>query len=638
MVKVILSTSVVFLVIVVIRWLFRGKVGNVFLYTIWLLFAAGLMAPGVLLAFQGITGWEKSGVKSPVSIMNLVEMPSGTDDKASGNVQKKKEDTEEEGEKQKEENVGKNTEKDSKRVQEGGKSEGFFWLGRLQLKPVLLFFWAIGAVGILLRQILMEKAFRRLLAENREETDYQGHKVYRTKGIKTPLLFRSRGVSADIYLPETIMGYDIFVRHAVLHESIHKKHGDIWWGYLRNLLVAIYWFYPLVWIAAVLSKRDCEYACDSSVMKGMDKRERISYGNSLLSLIQTEKGGDLFCTATAMKIKKSEMEVRIQMIKRGKKRSIFVTIFSLLLLCIVGIAAFTEAMEPEMGKEGAEPKKLASPVRRKKEETFSVKTAEYELSDLWGADLPKIYFEDRDRMIFGGYFGLFVYSKQNEKIEQSVNLKEIGCDATQGDRYCKIDVSEDGKTVYLHVVHEKEMYQYMVDTQKLKKVAYHLPKNLYNREKWGKTNKSGIRCNGGTIGDLVYWCEGKGTINYYPLFYKPYGACDFFKPDDFRDLCEVSFYNNGTEYIITEAEKLDWIEKHFSNPVQEIKGAPACPFYYIMYFKRKDGACGKVFPATDSDSVYQSGESYYEYKKDGKEGYNEVFWGLFGIHNLEELR
>ena len=56
MVKVILSTSVVFLVIVVIRWLFRGKVGNVFLYTIWLLFAAGLMAPGVLLAFQGITG------------------------------------------------------------------------------------------------------------------------------------------------------------------------------------------------------------------------------------------------------------------------------------------------------------------------------------------------------------------------------------------------------------------------------------------------------------------------------------------------------------------------------------------------------------------------------------------------------
>lgn len=112
----------------------------------------------------------------------------------------------------------------------------------------------------------------------------------------------------------------------------------------------------------------------------------------------------------------------------------------------------------------------------------------------------------------------------------------------------------------------------------------------------------------------------------------------FFKPDDFRDLSEVSFYNNGTEYIITEAEKLDWIEKHFSNPVQEIEGVPACPFYHIMYFKRKDGVCGKVFPATDSDSIYQSGESYYEYKKDGKEEYNEVFWGLFGIHNLEELR
>mgnify|MGYP006990229544 CR=1 FL=1 len=71
----------------------------------------------------------------------------------------------------------------------------------------------------------------------------------------------------------------------------------------------------------------------------MDRKERISYGNSLLSLIQVGKDRDLFCTATAMKMGKSEMEVRIRMIKRGKERSIIVTVFTLLLICVATTAA-----------------------------------------------------------------------------------------------------------------------------------------------------------------------------------------------------------------------------------------------------------------------------------------------------------
>ena len=76
------------------------------------------------------------------------------------------------------------------------------------------------------------------------------------------------------------------LEHAVLHEKVHMRHGDIWWGYLRNLLVAVYWFHPIVWLAAILSKRDCEYACDDTVMYRMNETERIAYGNSLLMLVR----------------------------------------------------------------------------------------------------------------------------------------------------------------------------------------------------------------------------------------------------------------------------------------------------------------------------------------------------------------
>ncbi len=652
MTKIILSTSVIFLVIMAVRKFFRGKAGNVFLYSLWLLFAAGLVIPVLFAILQDISKWERGRVESPVSIMNLVKTTSLKMDREDLFVQQKKKVAEngQEGEKKQTEDLrekaGKKDVSYKKTVTEPLENNGIpSWMEWQQLKYVLLFIWAIGTITILLCQLLAEKSFRRQLAENREELNYGGQKIYMANGIRTPLLLRGRGLSLEIYLPQTIMENETLIRHAILHENVHRRHGDIWWGYVRNFLVAVYWFYPLVWIAAVVSKRDCEYACDSSVMKDMDRKERISYGNSLLSLIQVGKDRDLFCTATAMKMGKSEMEVRIRMIKRGKERSIIVTVFTLLLICVTGVVAFTDAKEPEKepAKEQKIPAKQLEEAGQKIEEEkpeqkemLSAKEAEYNLTDIWGADPPCIYYEDDTRMVFGGCFGLFVYSKETEEIVQSLNLGEIGCNYTQGDHYCAINVSEDGKIVYLHVVRENTMYQYSIDTKELLQLDYKLPDKLYDREKWEKKNKSGIRCTGSTIGDLVYWYEedGKPMIKYQPLFYKPYGSCEFFKPEDIRGLSEVSFYNEGEEYVITDEKKLRWIEKHFSDAAEKIEGVPACPFYHIMYLKRKDGICGKIFPATDNCSVYQTDESFYDYK----EKTNEAFWKLFGIEDMSGIR
>ena len=52
-----------------------------------------------------------------------------------------------------------------------------------------------------------------------------------------------------------------------------------------------------------------------------------------------------------------------------------------------------------------------------------------------------------------------------------------------------------------------------------------------------------------------------------------------------------------------------------------------------MYLKRKDGTCGKIFPATDSCFVYQSGVSFYDYN----EKTNEPFWKLFGIKDINKF-
>ena len=73
MVKTLLSTSIIFLMIMIVRTFFRKKAGNVFLYSLWLLFAAGLVLPVFSAVLQNIAKLEKVRLESPVSVMNLVK-------------------------------------------------------------------------------------------------------------------------------------------------------------------------------------------------------------------------------------------------------------------------------------------------------------------------------------------------------------------------------------------------------------------------------------------------------------------------------------------------------------------------------------------------------------------------------------
>jgi beta-lactamase regulating signal transducer with metallopeptidase domain len=59
--------------------------------------------------------------------------------------------------------------------------------------------------------------------------------------------------------------------HVVAHETAHLKRRDHWWKPLVFLLLAIYWFDPLCWLAYILLCRDIELACDEKVIRTMEK-------------------------------------------------------------------------------------------------------------------------------------------------------------------------------------------------------------------------------------------------------------------------------------------------------------------------------------------------------------------------------
>lgn len=105
-----------------------------------------------------------------------------------------------------------------------------------------------------------------------------GERILSCDEVKAPFIL---GVfSPIIYVPSSMSGetLDLVIRH----ETAHLQRHDHWWKPLGYLLLAIYWFNPLCWIAYILLSRDIEMACDEKVIRDMDKDEMAAYSQALL--------------------------------------------------------------------------------------------------------------------------------------------------------------------------------------------------------------------------------------------------------------------------------------------------------------------------------------------------------------------
>lgn len=105
--------------------------------------------------------------------------------------------------------------------------------------------------------------------------------------------------------------------------------------------------------------------------------------------------------------------------------------------------------------------------------------AKWTLDTNMGADMPSIYYATDDIIIFHGSFGLFVYDLNKETITNSLDVISIGCSYTQGDAFCTVTVSDDGKVVQLHPENSNRMYTYNIYENTLVESDYVPLKNLF---------------------------------------------------------------------------------------------------------------------------------------------------------------
>lgn len=97
-----------------------------------------------------------------------------------------------------------------------------------------------------------------------------------------------------IVLPESVVqsASRAELEAILLHEGMHLRHGDQWWGPLWGILQCLCWFDPLLWLAGKRMKQDSELYCDYAVLCLLEEDKRLGYGYTLLRFAAgRQKGG-----------------------------------------------------------------------------------------------------------------------------------------------------------------------------------------------------------------------------------------------------------------------------------------------------------------------------------------------------------
>ena len=223
----------------------------------------------------------------------------------------------------------------------------------LILRDALLFIWYLGIAVMAAWFLFVNMRLARRLKKYRAPYDSDSVlPVYVTDVIPSPCLFGL--FRPSIYLTDRAAEDETRARQIVAHEQTHYRHGDMIWSLLRSVCLAVWWFNPLVWLAAALSRQDCELACDEGTIKALGEEARFDYGRTLVSMARVgARPSDLLCGATTMTTGRKSLKARVARIANAPKRSAAVAAAVLLIAavtvgCTFAGAAESVPVEPEV--------------------------------------------------------------------------------------------------------------------------------------------------------------------------------------------------------------------------------------------------------------------------------------------------
>lgn len=217
------------------------------------------------------------------------------------------------------------------------------WRKALAEVPALFYVWLAGAALFSCVLIGMNRQYRKRIYRSRQRfcADTASRlPIYVSPMVEAPCMFGL--FHPAVYLNPRVAKEGQSLRYILAHENTHYRHGDNLWVLVRAVCVCLHWYNPLVWLAACLSRQDGELACDERALEILGEEERIRYGRTLLDF--SEQGGVLsggLKLSTAMSGGKKQLKERLLMIVGRPRRRAGALAAVMVLTVLCSLMTFT---------------------------------------------------------------------------------------------------------------------------------------------------------------------------------------------------------------------------------------------------------------------------------------------------------
>ena len=338
--EILLTSSVLILALLALRQLFRRTISRRMQYALWLLVLVRLLVPvnvgtlahNVLSAAEPVQTVVEERLDTPV-----LYVQDGTERRPAQLLPGK-------------ESQGEPQSPPSDAAQSAPADEYYTvtpTYRTVTLSEALTYVWYAGMAGVGAWFLFTNLRFARALRKARTPYRVEGcrYPVYLVSALPSPCLF---GVLRPaVYLNEKALQSPDALRFVLAHEQTHARHLDPLWSLLRGVCLTVYWFDPLVWLAAVLSREDGELACDEGTLRALGADERAAYGKTLLTLVPVcDKPQNPLLGATTMTSGKRSLKERVTCIAENRQAKAVAVFAAVALAAPVCAVSFTGSSRP----------------------------------------------------------------------------------------------------------------------------------------------------------------------------------------------------------------------------------------------------------------------------------------------------
>lgn len=316
MLKEVLTVSALIAVVLLVRAIFKNRVPKRMLYALWLVVLLKLCLPGTLVSLPVLPAEDAAApaqsAERPVQTAPVIQRPAQTVTKPQTPAQQPVSPVQE-------------TAKPAAKPLTTAQILQIAWFSG----SALLGLWLFGAWAVFTIRLHRD---RRFLGKR------GGTCIYVSGAVKSPCL---AGLIPAVYLTEDVLRNDT-TELIVRHELTHLHHLDFLWSLCRTIAVIVYWWNPLIWLAAICSKRDAELACDEAVAAGLQPEQRIAYARAILAQAPRKKA--------ALSLAGPPVKERILFLTKKQRTSVLCVILALLLVASATGCSFAELTRQKAGE------------------------------------------------------------------------------------------------------------------------------------------------------------------------------------------------------------------------------------------------------------------------------------------------